>query len=173
MEKQERKVPAKNYLLLLVLFIVTFLIVYYFYRWYVVYSEYQNDIPVIRDSLTEMTEEEMEHYVRETPTTTIYVCTASKTECRNFEKNFKKLVEKESLKEYIIYVNLDDQNKDTFVERFNQNHPYKKSGLKDYPALIYFEDGEVSDILQASEDEELTISDVVDFIDSNEIGSTY
>lgn len=170
---EEKKIPMKNYIILGVLFLVTFLLAYYVYRWYVVYSDYQNDIPVIRDSLPEITEEEMEHYIQENPTAVIYVCTAPDSECRSFEKNFKKLVEKESLKDYITYVNLTEENKESFMIRFNNNHPYKKIGLTKYPALIFFEDGEVSDILQASQDKNLTITEVNKFLENNKIGSNY
>lgn len=168
-----RKVPAKNYVFLVIIFLTTFLLAYYLYKWYDAYSTYQNSIPVIRDTLPEVTEEEMEHYIQETPTTTIYVCTASDITCRNFEKKFKKLVEQSSLKEYITYVNLEEENKEEFLNRFNINHPYRKIGLKKYPALIYFEDGKVVDMLQSSKDEELTISDVKKFIKNNKIGTTY
>lgn len=171
--KETRKIPTKNYVLLVVLFLLTFLLVYYIYRWYVVYSNYQNEIPVIRDSLSEVTEQEMEHYIKENPTAVIYVCTAADIECRNFEKNFKKLVEQDSLKEYITYVNLTDENKDTFVEHFNQNYPHKKMKLTNYPAIIVFEDGQISDILQADIDNKISLTEVKQFLKSNKVGSKY
>ena len=173
MSKIDKKIPIKNYVILLVLFLFTFLLTYYIYRWYVVYSEYQNNIPIIKDTLVELTEEEMEHYISDSSTTTIYVCTASDTACRNFEKSFKKLVDKKSLKEYIAYVNISDIDDKGFIDRFNSNHPYRKSILSKYPALIYFEDGEISDILQESATEKLTIEDVKQFLKRNKIGSNY
>lgn len=172
MEKNNslRKVPFKNYVLLVILFIVTFLLTFYIYRWYVVYLDYQNNIPIIKDTLPEVSEEEMKHYILENSTSAIYVCTASDNECRTFEKSFKKLIEKEGLKEYITYVNLEDKNKDSFINKFNSNYPYKKVGLTKYPALIYFEYGQVVDMIQASDDEKLSISDVKKFIKNNKIG---
>ena len=172
-KEDEKIIPKKNYVILLILFLVTFLLVFYLYKWYVVYSDYQNSIPIISDTLSEITEEEMEHYISDNSTATIYVCTASDTVCRNFEKNFKKLINQSSLKEYIAYVRLNDENKDEFITRFNQNHSFKKASLNKYPALIFFEDGEISDILQESEKEKLTISDVKQFIKRNKIGSYY
>lgn len=169
----KKKIPAKNYVILLTLFLTTFLLVYYFYRWYVVYSNYQNSIPVIKDSLAEITEEEMEHYISDNPTTTIYVCTAADTTCRNFEKSFKKLVDQKSLKEYIAYVRIDEENKNDFIGRFNTNHPFKKNVLSKYPALIFFEDGEVSDIIQETNNEKLSIEDVKQFLKRNKIGNNY
>ncbi len=171
MAKTDKKIPKKNYVILLVMCLLTFLLAYYIYRWYVVYSDYQNNIPVIKDSLVEITEEEMEHYISDNPTATIYVCTASDINCRNFEKNFKKLIEQKSLKEFIAYVNISDIDDQDFIDRFNSNHPYKKSALGKYPAIIYFEDGEISDILQSNDEEKISISDVKQFIKRNKIGS--
>lgn len=171
MLKVNKTIPKKNYVFLLILFLLTFLLAYYIYRWYSVYSDYQNNIPIIKDSLVEITEEEMEHYISDNPTTTVYICTASDANCRTFEKSFKKLVEQKSLKEYIAYVNLSDTEEKEFIDRFNTNHPYKKSTLSKYPALIYFEDGQISDILQETTTEKITITDVKQFIKRNKIGS--
>ena len=171
-EKEEiRNVPLKNYIILLAIFIGTFLLTYYLYRWYKVYADYQNNIPVIRDSLTEITKEEMEHYIEENTSATIYVCTADNQNCRSFEKNFKKLVDKKALKEYIIYVNITDQDIDKFVSDFNDKYQYKIKLTKDVPAFITFEDGEVTDILEPENDKDkLTMDEVTKYLKVNKIG---
>ena len=171
-KKEEiRNVPLKNYIILLAIFIGTFLLTYYLYRWYKVYADYQNNIPVIRDSLTEITKEEMEHYIEENTSATIYVCTADNQNCRSFEKNFKKLVDKNALKEYIIYVGVTSQEMDQFVSDFNQKYQYKIKLTKNVPAFITFEDGEVTDILEADKDtDKLSITDVSKYLKVNKIG---
>ena len=170
-EEESRNVPLKNYIILLAIFIGTFLLTYYLYRWYKVYADYQNNIPVIRDSLTEITKEEMEHYVEENTSATIYVCTADNQNCRSFEKNFKKLVDKKALKEYIIYVNVTNQEIDQFVSDFNQKYQYKIKLTKNVPAFITFEDGKVTDILEADKDtDKLSITDVSKYLKVNKIG---
>ena len=171
-DKELRKVPTKNYIILLLLFVATFALVYYFYRWYVVYSDYQNDIPVIRDSLPELTEEEVIHYIQENQTTVVYMCTASDNNCRSFEKNFKKLIEKDSLKEYIVYLNLTNTNLAEFTNNFNNRYQYKEE-LSNYPSLVVFEDGVISDILQQESDKPLSIVDVDNFLKRNKIGDKY
>lgn len=168
--EEKKKIPSKNYIILLVIFIVTFLLVYYLYRWYQVYAEYQNDIPVIRDSLTEITKEEMQHYIEENPTNTIYLCTADNQDCRTFEKSFKKLIEKKSLKEYIIYVNLTDQNLEEFISEFNEKYPYKVKLTTNIPAFVTFEDGEITDILEKENNEKISIDEVSKYLKVNKIG---
>lgn len=165
-----REIPTKNYLILLVIFIATFSLVYYLFRWYKVYSDYQNDIPVIRDSLPEISNEEMDHYIEENQTTVIYMCTASDTECRTFEKSFKKLIEKKSLKEYITYVNLTNTDLNNFTTNFNNNYKYKKTLTSTYPALVVFTDGEITDMIEATDKEKLSITEVDKFLKENKIG---
>lgn len=170
--KKKKSIPIKNYFILLMIIVGTFFIVYYFYRWYDVYLEYQNDIPIIRDTLPEVGEEEMYHYIQENPKTVVYLCTSDDVTCRNFEKNFKKLVERDSLKEYITYVNLTHINKEEFLNKFNGQYPYKKE-IKSYPALIVFDSGNIVDVIQEKENSEITISDVKQLLKRNEVGSSY
>ena len=44
----------------------------------------------------------IEHYVMENPTTVFYMCTAASEACRDYEKDLKKLVEKDELQSTII-----------------------------------------------------------------------
>ena len=143
-KKEElRKVPTKNYIALITIFIATFLLAIYLYRYYVVYSEYQKQTPVIRDVIPEITDQELSNYVQESPNTVIYMCTASDDTCRNFEK---------------------------VTNDFNNKYDYKIKLKNNYPALVVFEDNEIRDIIQNSKKEKLTIDDVEQFLKRNKIG---
>lgn len=169
-EKNKKKISIKNYIILIVIFIVGIAITLYLCNWYHVYDEYQKQTPLIRGTLSEITNEELEHYVMENPTTVIYMCTASNPTCRSYEKDLKKLVESENLQEKIIYLNLSDIDQNQFVDSFNNKYPYKVKLTTNYPALVIFEDGEINNILQGKEDEKLTIIKTKQFIDINKIG---
>ncbi len=165
-----RKIPVKNYIILLVIFLATFLLVYYLYRFYIVYSDYQKQTPIIREVLPEITYQELDHYVRESPSVVIYMCTASDDVCRNFEKNFKKLIIKKELTNYITYVNLTNADLEQFQIQFNSRYTYKQKLENNYPTLVVFEDSEVRDIIQNSKNEKLTIEEVDQFLKRNKIG---
>ncbi len=170
-KKEElRKVPAKNYIALITIFIATFLLAIYLYRYYVVYSEYQKQTPVIRDVIPEITDQELSNYVQESPNTVIYMCTASDDTCRNFEKGLKKVIEQKHLATNITYVNLSDANLEQFTNDFNNKYDYKIKLKNNYPALVVFEDNEIRDIIQNSKKEKLTIDDVEQFLKRNKIG---
>lgn len=165
-----RKVPIKNYVILIVLFTFTIVLILYLCNLYQVYDEHQKETPIIRDILSEITSDELDHYVMENPTTIIYMCTAENPICRNYEKDFKKLIQKENLQENIVYLNLSNVDQNDFITNFNTKYPYKVLLSSEYPALVILEDGKVSQLLQGSSEERLTITKTKQFIDINKIG---
>ena len=142
-------IPLKNYLILLLIFLITSILVIYLCNCYTVYSESKKEIPVIRNTLFEITDKELEHYILENPTTLIYMCTASDESCRTYEEGLVKLVKKIDLKDKMIYLNLSDLNQDEFVKSFNEKYPYKIKLTANYPAIVAFTDGKVTNILQS------------------------
>ena len=90
MKNQERKLTLKNYLILLLVFAITIILTLYLCKCYTVYRESIKEIPVIRGTLSEITSEELDHYIQENPNCTVYICTASNPNCRNFEEDFIK-----------------------------------------------------------------------------------
>ncbi len=168
--KEEKKKTIHNYILLVILFVVTFGVVIYLCRWYNVYNEYQKETPVIRGSLMEIGNDDLEHYILDNPTAVIYMCTAKDDECRLFEKSFKKLLKKRDYNNEIIYLNLSDLDQDEFVNSFNNKYNYKIKLTTHYPAFVLFEDGKVVSVLQGSSEKKLTVSKVKQFLELNEIG---
>ena len=172
-EKQENKKYLKNYVILIVIFLLVIALTVYLCECYKVYREEQKNIPVIRGTLvSEITDIELEPFIIENPSTVMYICTASNDKCRSFEKSFIKLVNKYNLQDTIVYLNLSNvEDQDAFVEEFNEKHPFKKGELTtNYPAIILFDEGKIKIILQGKNNDKLKISKVKDFIELNKIG---
>lgn len=168
-DTEEKIIPKKNYIIVAIMFLAVVILVVYLCSLYHVYDEHQREIPVIRGTLSEILPDELDHYIMENPTTVIYMCTASDSICRDYEKNFKKLIKQDDLQESIIYLNLSSIDQEEFVDTFNRTYPYKNSLTKHYPALVSFEDGEIEGILQGTSNQELTISKTEQFIDMHQI----
>ena len=169
--KKDEKGSVKNYCILTLIVLCTVFIVWYICRWYQVYSEYEMQTPVIRETLSyEIGYLEFDHYIMENPNSVIYMCTASDIDCRNFEKDLKKYVVKNNLQNDIIYLNLSDADLEKFVENFNNNYKYKIKLTNNYPAIVEFTDGSVTGILQGSDSKRLSITKVSQFIDLHHIG---
>ncbi len=169
MKEQERKIPLKNYIILFFAFLITIGITLYFCKCYHVYSDSMREIPVIRGVLSEITSEELDHYVQENPNCTVYMCTASDQKCRDFEEDFSKLIKKKDLQEKIVYLNLSNVDQDEFIKSFNDKYKYKVELTSNYPAIIMFEETNISTMLQEIDDE-LTITRAKQFIELNKIG---
>ncbi len=164
---EKQKNYLKNYFLLFILFGSCIFLTIYFCKWYNVYKDYEREIPVIRDSLTEITPIDLEHFVIDTPETIIYMCTANDDTCRSFENDFKKYVKRNDLSESIVYLNLTGVDIDSFINEFNQKYKYKIKLNGHYPAFVAFEDGKVISILQGSKNKKVTISKLQNFLELN------
>ena len=164
---EKQKNYLKNYIILIAIFCCCIFLTLYFCKWYEVYQEYEREIPVIRGSLVEINPEDLEHYVADTPSTIIYLCTANDDECRNFEKDFKKFITKNDLTDEIVYLNLTNIDNSQFISEFNQKYQYKMKLNGKYPAFVVFQDGEISSVLQGSKNKKITISKVQKFIEIN------
>lgn len=169
-EEQKETKRTHSYIVLALLFLICIVIVLYVCKIYKVNEEENLKIPVIRDSITEIYLEDLEHYVLDNPVAVIYVCTADNEKCRSFEKSFKKLLRKKDYRDQIIYLNVTDVDQDSFISGFNQKYAYKNPLTSNYPAFILFEDGVVESILQSKNDKTLTINKVKNFLDLYEIG---
>lgn len=169
-KEPKRKIKIKNYIILALLFIAGIGLTLYLCELYKVYDEYQKQTPVIRDTLSEIKYEDLEHYILDNPTTMIYMCTSSDMICRNYEKDFKKLIESKELQDKIIYLNLSNANKEEFVEDFNKKYQYKIKLTSKYPAIVVFEEGKISNLLQGDAEKKLTVVKTKQFIELNKIG---
>ncbi len=169
-EEEKERSLFKRYLILIFIFILSMGLVIYLCKWYKVYEDYQKEIPVIRDTLSEITDVDLEHYILDNPSTIIYMCTASNETCRDFEKDFKKLVLKKEYTDSIVYLNLSGLEQEKFVSDFNNKYKFKNKLTINYPAIVIFEDGAISALLQGNETRKISVSNVNDFLELNSIG---
>lgn len=168
--KNERKINIKNYLILALIFLVATLITVYLCNVYSVYQESKLEIPVIRGTLSEITNEDLEHYISENPSTILYICTASDPTCRSYEKDLKKLINSKELQEEIIYLNILPEEKEEFIKTYNEKYTSRVKLTEQFPAFVALEEGKTVHILQSKEKEKLTMSKTQQFIELHKIG---
>lgn len=155
----------KNSILLIFIYIATIGMTFYFCKSYNVYKDYQKEIPVIRDSLQEITKEDLEHYIVENSVAIIYMCTAPDDTCRGFEKDLKKYIKKKEITDEIVYLNLTGVDLEQFVNNFNKKYPNKTKLTTNFPAFAYFNEGALDTILQSKKSNTLTISKLNTFLE--------
>ncbi|MBQ3306820.1 MAG: hypothetical protein IJG68_01345 [Bacilli bacterium] len=163
-KKKEKKM--KDYLLLAFIYLITIIMVLYFCKSYIVYREYQKEIPVISGSLMEIMPDDLEHYIIDNPEVVVYMCSAPDDKCREFEKKLKKYIKKKEITDEIIYLNLTNVDLEQFTKDFNKKYPNTLKLNQNYPAFVFFADGKNEAILQEKKDKKLTISKLNVFLET-------
>lgn len=166
-DKNKSNKKIKNYIILVIVFILCCCFTLYLCEWYNVYSDYKKQTPVIRGTLSEINSEDLDHYVVDIPSVIVYICTSYDDNCRNFERDFKKYINKNDLHDSIVYLNISDVDQKQFADDFNNRYNYKVKLNGNYPAFVSFKDGKVDSILQSDENKKLSISKVDSFLELN------
>jgi len=111
-DKEIRKVPLKNYIILGVVMIVTLLLLYYFYMWVDIYKESKINIPIMDKYMNVINSNELENYLVENPNAILYVSMLDNEEIRSFEKKFKNEFKNKKVNNEVLYMNLTTELND-------------------------------------------------------------
>ena len=165
-KKEKKEIPISNYIKLFLLIVLTVIITLIVRIKYIESVDYENDIPVIGDTLVnEINSNEIYNYIRENNDALIYIGVANNSNCRKLEKRLKSFIEKNNLEEEITYLNITGESKkNSFIKEFNKFYGTKVLG---YPSFIAFEDGKVKEILTTETGDELEFSSVKSFLNKN------
>jgi len=143
----KREVPRKNYLILTGIIIVTFILLYYFYMWYLTYEESKLNSPIMNRYLQVIKYNELDNYVLDNNYAYIYTGILEDEKIRKFEIEFKNLIKENSLKNKILYLNLTDiyNNKKELKEAKNK-YTINNNNISNVPCILVFENGSLIDI---------------------------
>lgn len=161
-----KEIPVKNYVkyALIVIFTLTVCIVTF-----VIYNnqkDYENNQPILRNKVPEITVEDIDNYISENEESLLYFGVVNDKNSRNIEKELLKLVEKDNLK--FVYINLTDvKDKEEVYNTINSKYSVNKT-ISSYPAFLYIKNGKIIDLVQKG-NKELYIGDISQLLDINEI----
>ena len=99
----------------------------------------------------------------------IYISSSTDKTIKSFEKKFKKFVSHNGINNYILYLDME-QEENVEIDSFLMNNYLSQSlnrikSIKT-PNLLYFKDGEIEDLLYIRESE-ISIKDVEQFLKRN------
>lgn len=168
-KEELRVIPSKNYFKLTIIFIVTIVVVIFAFFLYNSHKSYLNSIPVIRDSIAEIVENDLHTYFTENDDFLLYIGVADDENCRELEEDLISMLKRRNISN-IIYLNITEtSNKTEFYNVFNSNYS-NNIKLNSYPAFLIVSDKKVVDLVQRDE-KNLTIDDVEKLLDEYEIRS--
>lgn len=166
--KEKNKISIGNYFKVFAVSLVVIFVSFLLRSWYINDRNYELNIPVITKTLlSEINTEEVYNYVHENEDTILYLGVANDINCRNFEKEFNKVIKERYLEDTITYLNLTKEvNRSKFIDDFNNFYNINLSG---YPSIVIFKDGEVKATLDIESD--FDINKVILFLDENSVVS--
>lgn len=146
MNKNElREVPIKNYVILLGVILGSFLLLYYFYKWFDTYEESRLNMRIMDSYMQVINYNEIDDYVTENPDTVIYVSVLQNKEIREFEKLFKQKYRDKLISTKMLYLDiteLSDSEKNSLATKYY----YNNLSIVDVPCLLVFNNGVVDAI---------------------------
>lgn len=167
--RNNKEIPTKNYVIVIVIFIISFILIILGANWYKNYREYQLTIPVISGYINEIGEQELDNYLFENHDTLLYIGTSEDNNCRSLEKELKDFIKKHNLRDQIIYINLNNvENKDSFISNFNDKYATKEK-IDNYPTFIIIQNGKILDFISKSNNQKLYIDDIEQLLEEYEL----
>lgn len=140
-----REVPVKNYVILLVVLFGSFLLLYYFYKWFDTYEESRLNMRIMDSYMQVINNNEIDDYLTENPDSIIYVSVLQNKEIREFEKLVKQKYREKLIDKEILYLDITELNDDEKRELANKYY-YNNLSIVDVPCLLVFNEGNVEAI---------------------------
>lgn len=154
----KRIVPLKNYIILIVVMILTIVLTLFLASKYDQKLEDNAPRTLMFSFLSQVTNEELNNYILENPNIIVYVASTKDEKLNKFENEFKEFIINNELTNSIIQIDCDELDKKII-------NPYLKNieDINVYPNIIIFKDGKIQSILY-NEKTNINITDVKNFI---------
>ena len=157
----DKKIPAKNYIILAVVVLFTVISVFYARSWYLTTKEYENKNSVIKEVALEINQSEISNYTLENPKFILYVSSGQNQDIKPFESQMKKFIEKHELTGSMLYVNLDaleDRSKfENELKSLSANEKVKDQIKRSENVTIYgFDNGQITNVINEANDLTMT-----------------
>ena len=148
----KKEVPMKNYFILALIFLVTVIGVFYAREWYNTSKEYYAQNSVMTKVVREIKSEEIANYTLENQKFELYVASGKNIELKDFEDEFKNLIQDMDLVDSVLYMNLDGVEPNGFYDLlrndFSAMSRIKNQIIDDSSASLYvFTDGKITSVL--------------------------
>ena len=161
-----RDVPFKNYIKYGIIVLISIVLCVIAFVIYNNHKNYENDLPILRNKVSEISVDDVDDYIEENETVLLYFGVVKDDNSEKIENEMIKMIDEDNLS--FVYVNITDlNNKKDYFKLFNDKYSSGKK-IDNYPAFVYIKDKEIKDIIQR-DDRYLEIEEVSKFIESNEI----
>ncbi len=165
-----RNIPTRNYFILAIVAILTFVLLYVLVSYFEKRKEYENSTHVRMNFLSELKESELSNYLLDNPDTIIYISDSTDSNYASFENELKTLILNENLAKNIVYMDVYKLSS-SFFQNWKQGMFASTVTLHQfiYPNVFVVRDRQVVSVLYTT-DQERKPRDVIEYI-KNELDS--
>ena len=173
-KKNERFVPIKNYVIVVLSIIGVILIALYAFNWHKVIKENRLSTSYLIKSKTISNEiqglDRLNDVFSEVPSTYyLYISYTGSEEIYNMEKELAVLINDYKLNEDIYFLNITSmKDEDDLIEKLNKSLDLDNK-IKHIPTIIYYNDGKAVDLISKDGNNILDIGDFQKILDRNKI----
>jgi len=158
----DRIIPKKNYMIVLIISILTLLLIFGLKN---IYEKNQVINNETLDFMSEIKENELKTFIIENHEAIIYLSSSNNETLDSFESKLKNYVLNNNLEKTIVYIDLSKVS-DKFYENFNKQYFNNKQIIvfEKEPSLLYKKEGKVVDYLSVSKSK-INIDIVKEFVE--------
>lgn len=165
-----RKIPKKNYLILLVIAVLTVLLVFYINAWIKTYKQNQLNISPLTNNVNEVYKNELHLSLSESNQMILYVGYNDSDDVKELEKQLLSTIRSKNLHEYFIYYDVTKELKnDEYLKILKNEFSEIKDSIDTAPMLIYVKSGEGVEVVD-SKSNLITIEDFKELISKYKLG---
>lgn len=149
-----RKIPTKNYFILLVIAICTVILTFYINAWIKTYKDNLYSESPLSGKVKEVNINELKEPFYEINEVILYVGYTNDEKLYNEEKRMLKLIKKKDIADKVVYLNItSDSDYQSILEKRFGNERYS---VKRAPMFIYITDGTTEEIVNVKKVNKLT-----------------
>ncbi len=147
----KKEIPYKNYIILILVFLATIVAVFYVRDWYNTTKVYYAQNSVMTKVVKEIKSEEISNYILENQRFILYVSSGQNSQIKDFEDEFKNLIQNLDISDDVLYMNLDGVNTGSFYDllknNYSSNAKLKNQIVSSDSSLYLFTDGKIVNVL--------------------------
>lgn len=147
----DKKIPIRNYFIVLVVSILVIIVSLYLRTFYLTYKNNKINTSVFQDQkIKQINTKDADFALKETGDVLLYVSYTGNDEIYNNEKKMYSVLEKKELLDDFIYWNVVDYgDKKDYILTLKEKFPTIKDQITNAPLLIYIKDGEAQEAMSS------------------------
>lgn len=142
-----KKIPAKNYFLLLVLFVATAAIVFFAVDVYTSRTKKQY-VSIMHSFITEIKLNDLNYYTIDNSPVVIYISDKTNRNFENSELEYKKLLTEYNIQNYFVYLDISNMELN-IIEEFEKMYNVDIDN-NNLPNLVVITEGKVTELYSSS-----------------------